>query len=73
MDPRRTQPHPRLTRRAAVQAGAIGLLGLGTNHLSALSAMSPSATPWLLRTFGVSAFYRRQADENEEKLSSDQN
>ena len=29
-------PHPFLTRRTAVQVGAAGLLGLGTNHLSAL-------------------------------------
>jgi hypothetical protein len=28
--------HPRISRRAALQAGAIGLLGLGTNHLQAL-------------------------------------
>ena len=28
--------HPRLSRRTAVQAGAVGLLGLGTNHLQAL-------------------------------------
>jgi hypothetical protein len=27
--------HPRITRRSALQAGAIGLLGLGTNHLAA--------------------------------------
>lgn len=27
---------PRVSRRAAVQAGAIGLLGLGVNHLSPL-------------------------------------
>ena len=30
--------HPGLSRRAAVQAGAIGLLGLGTNHLKPLRA-----------------------------------
>lgn len=30
--------HPRLSRRAAVQAGAIGLLGLGMNHVAALRA-----------------------------------
>jgi uncharacterized protein (DUF1501 family) len=30
--------HPRLSRRCAVQAGAIGLLGLGTNHLAGLRA-----------------------------------
>jgi hypothetical protein len=32
--------HPRgLTRRAAIQAGAIGLLGLGMNHLAGLRAL----------------------------------
>ena len=31
--------HPKLTRRAAVQAGAIGLLGLGMNHLNAFKAI----------------------------------
>ncbi|MCA9028203.1 MAG: DUF1501 domain-containing protein [Planctomycetaceae bacterium] len=30
--------HPRVSRRTAVQAGAVGLLGLGANHLSALRA-----------------------------------
>jgi hypothetical protein len=30
--------HPPLTRRSALQAGAIGLLGLGMNHLTALQA-----------------------------------
>ncbi len=30
--------HPIVSRRAALQAGAIGLLGLGTNHLDALRA-----------------------------------
>jgi uncharacterized protein (DUF1501 family) len=28
--------HPRFPRRTAIQAGAVGLLGLGTNHLSGL-------------------------------------
>jgi hypothetical protein len=28
--------HPRISRRAAIEAGAIGLLGLGLNHLLAL-------------------------------------
>jgi hypothetical protein len=32
--------HPVLTRRTAIQAGAIGLLGLGTNHLTALRSMA---------------------------------
>jgi hypothetical protein len=30
--------HPKLSRRTAVQAGAVGLLGLGTNHLRGLQA-----------------------------------
>ncbi len=33
--------HPQVSRRTAVQAGAIGLLGLGMNHLSALRAAEP--------------------------------
>ncbi|MBM4005710.1 MAG: DUF1501 domain-containing protein [Planctomycetes bacterium] len=34
--------HPRVDRRTAVQAGAIGLLGLGMNHLQALHADQPA-------------------------------
>src|SRR5438874_2301475 len=37
--------HPVFTRRTALQAGAIGLLGLGTNHLEALRAATPSKHP----------------------------
>jgi hypothetical protein len=36
----KTCHHPTLTRRTAIQAGAVGLLGLGTCHLSALQAAS---------------------------------
>jgi hypothetical protein len=32
--------HPVFTRRTAIQAGAVGLLGLGMNHLAALRAAS---------------------------------
>ncbi len=32
--------HPRFTRRAAVQAGAVGLLGLGMNHVRGLQALA---------------------------------
>ena len=35
--------HPAVTRRTAVQAGAVGLLGLGANHLSALRAEASDA------------------------------
>ena len=36
--------HDRVSRRAAIQAGAIGLLGLGMNHLAGLRAIAaPSA------------------------------
>ena len=37
--------HPRLPRRAALQAGAIGLLGLGMNHLAPLRAMAATGDP----------------------------
>lgn len=30
--------HPQLSRRTAIQAGAVGILGLGMNHLHALKA-----------------------------------
>jgi hypothetical protein len=36
--------HPTLSRRTAIQAGAIGLLGLGSNHLTALRAAATPAT-----------------------------
>src|SRR6185437_7498787 len=36
-------PGPQATRRQVIQAGAIGLLGLGMNHLTALSAMASRA------------------------------
>lgn len=35
--------HPLVSRRTAVQAGAIGMLGLGMNHLHGLRAMAGSA------------------------------
>ncbi|MGE0609679.1 MAG: DUF1501 domain-containing protein [Pirellulales bacterium] len=42
----RMAQHPRLTRRTALQAGSIGLLGLGVNHLNALRAEgAESGTP----------------------------
>src|SRR5436190_18276656 len=36
--------HPDISRRTALQAGAVGLLGLGMNHLNALRAASPTPT-----------------------------
>jgi len=39
----RTFRHPAVSRRVAVQAGAIGLLGLGTNHLTALRGATAEA------------------------------
>ncbi|OWK34442.1 DUF1501 domain-containing protein [Fimbriiglobus ruber] len=32
--------HPFISRRAAIQAGAIGLLGLGSNHIAGLQALA---------------------------------
>src|SRR5262245_38679637 len=32
--------HPKFSRRTAVQAGSIGLLGLGMNHVAGLRAMA---------------------------------
>ncbi|MEX0713071.1 MAG: DUF1501 domain-containing protein [Pirellulales bacterium] len=37
--------HPRVSRRTAIQAGALGLLGLGTNHLAELRAAAAAGTP----------------------------
>ncbi len=37
--------HPVLTRRTAIQAGAIGLLGVGMNHVGALRANSAGPMP----------------------------
>src|SRR5262245_27585641 len=37
--------HPRVSRRTAVQAGAVSLLGLGMNHLEPLRAASPLTLP----------------------------
>lgn len=36
--------HAKVSRRTAVQAGAVGLLGLGTNHLAALQAGESSSS-----------------------------
>jgi hypothetical protein len=37
--------HPVFTRRTALQAGAVGLLGLGANHLAALRAVAAETGP----------------------------
>jgi hypothetical protein len=36
--------HPQISRRTAVQAGSVGLLGLGMNHLTAFRAMAGSSS-----------------------------
>jgi Protein of unknown function (DUF1501) len=40
-----TFQHPVFTRRTALQAGAVGLLGLGMDHLAALRAAGPRVHP----------------------------
>src|SRR5437667_7076355 len=37
--------HPVFTRRTALQAGAVGLLGLGMDHVAALRAAQPTVKP----------------------------
>jgi hypothetical protein len=37
--------HPRITRRTALQAGAIGILGLGANHVDALRLAASQEAP----------------------------
>ena len=37
--------HPTFTRRTALQAGAIGLLGLGINHLASLRSLGAASAP----------------------------
>jgi hypothetical protein len=39
--PRAVPVHPQISRRTALQAGAVGLLGLGMNHLAPLRAADP--------------------------------
>jgi uncharacterized protein YwlG (UPF0340 family) len=36
--------HPAITRRTALQAGAIGLLGLSTSHVTGLQALGGEKT-----------------------------
>src|SRR5205085_11342923 len=42
--------HPVFSRRTAVQAGAVGLLGLGTGHVAALRALAADAPAPKART-----------------------
>src|SRR5262245_2634027 len=44
-DPAQWLRHPVFTRRTLLQAGTIGLLGLGVNHLAALRAGAGSTAP----------------------------
>ena len=37
--PKAAEQHPRFSRRAAIQAGALGVCGLGLNHLTGLRAL----------------------------------
>lgn len=48
--------HPRISRRTAVQAGAIGLLGMGGNHLSGLRE-AQSATGALVQPTAKACIY----------------
>ncbi len=41
--PTRCFHHPAFSRRTLIQAGAVGLLGLGTNHLTGLRALAANA------------------------------
>ena len=43
--PSRALQHPTLSRRTILQAGAVGLLGLGTNHVAGLRALAANAPP----------------------------
>src|SRR5437763_7693367 len=43
MNPSQALSHPRVSRRTAIQAGALGLLGLGMNHLKPLRAASAAS------------------------------
>ena len=38
---RAVMSHPDIARRTALQAGAVGMLGLGTNHLQGLLGAEP--------------------------------
>src|SRR5262245_46891502 len=49
--PYASQPqHPVFSRRTALQAGSIGLLGLGMNHVAALRALAGDGRPGKART-----------------------
>ena len=45
MNPAQDPSHPQVSRRTAIQAGAVGLLGLGMNHVQALRAATPADAP----------------------------
>lgn len=49
--------HPPISRRTAVQAGAIGLLGLGMNHVSALQAAPQTTSQAIAKGTAKSCIY----------------
>ncbi|MFT4690774.1 MAG: hypothetical protein ACI9OD_002994 [Limisphaerales bacterium] len=49
--------HPKLSRRAMVQAGALGLVGLGANHLSLLQAAARESSTAAPRARAKSVIY----------------
>ena len=55
--PLHSAAHPSFTRRFALQAGAVGLLGLGTEHLAALRSAHASLNPVLKSTAARSVIF----------------
>jgi len=49
--------HPKITRRTAIQAGAVGMLGMGTNHLGALRSANSAESEPLNRGTAKSCIY----------------
>jgi hypothetical protein len=49
--------HPQINRRTAVQAGAVGLLGLGSNHLAELRTAAAAESGELIRPTAKTVIY----------------